>query len=371
LNKNLLYLQIARGLAALIVVFHHITASEGFYFHVNSIRGLFTAGWNAVDFFFVLSGFIIYYIHEKDLGDKTQLKRYLSKRFVRIYPIYWIIALVSLVLILAGNDVTTKSSLVGISSHPGYILKSFFLIHQNSLPFLVVAWSLCYEVFFYLVFGIAILAGKSALWVAGSIYLLLFGYQLFDPQAYSNSALLSFMAGNFHIEFILGILTAICFRALQRATANHSLSRQVSPVVLVFTGLAMFASAWAFSLNWPAQFGKFTVYSRLLYGLASALIILGIAQFELLSKNRLARFLLLLGDSSYVLYLIHPVVLAILFKIIIRVGIDGSRPWINYLLFPAGAACCISVGFLIHTKLEKPLLQVFNKPMQKRKSAVV
>jgi exopolysaccharide production protein ExoZ len=63
MDKKLPYLQIARAIAALIVVLHHITGAGTFYLNFNPVGGIFMVGWNGVDFFFVLSGFIIYYIH--------------------------------------------------------------------------------------------------------------------------------------------------------------------------------------------------------------------------------------------------------------------------------------------------------------------
>jgi exopolysaccharide production protein ExoZ len=350
-------------LAALIVVLHHITAAEGFYFNFTAFGGFFKPGWNAVDFFFVLSGFIIYYIHEKDLGQKKQWRYYLSKRFIRIYPIYWLIALVSLALILVGNDSTSKASLNDISSNPYYILRSLFLIPQRNLPFLVVAWSLCYEVFFYLVFGIAIVVGKKALWVAGFCYLALFGYRLIYPDVFGNSVALSFFSSNYHIEFIFGILTAWCFMHLQKSS--------LAIRWIWVAGLLLFSAAWCASLFLEKDLGKFSLYSRLVFGFASAMIILGMARLPLAGRSAMTRCLLLLGDSSYVLYLIHPVLLAILFKVITHIGIHGNHPWINYTIFPVAAGCCVLAGFLLHIKVEKPMLQALNKPFQKRRSAIV
>ncbi|NBQ54213.1 MAG: acyltransferase, partial [Proteobacteria bacterium] len=43
-----------------------------------------------VDFFFVLSGFIILHAHMDDIGRPARLGRYLWRRAVRVYPIYWI-----------------------------------------------------------------------------------------------------------------------------------------------------------------------------------------------------------------------------------------------------------------------------------------
>jgi exopolysaccharide production protein ExoZ len=359
MNKNLPYLQIARGIAALIVVLHHITGAEFFYFNVTTFHGFFLAGWNSLDFFFVLSGFIIYYVHDRDLGQKARWKRYFSKRFVRIYPIYWLIALAALTMILAGNETTTKASLAEIGSNPAYITRSLLLIPQSTMPFLVVSWSLCYEVFFYLVFGLAIVLGRRTLWIAAACYLVLFGFRLIYPNVFQDSVALSFFSSNYHIEFILGILTAWCFKA--------GLNIRRGWII----GLVLFAAAWAVSFSFEGDLGKFSLNSRLVYGCISGLIILSIARLSIKKENALGRFLMLLGDASYTLYLIHPIVLAILFKGITRVGVQGDHPWVNYTIFPIALGLCILASVIVHAKIERPILQFFNKPSQKKRSAII
>jgi peptidoglycan/LPS O-acetylase OafA/YrhL len=49
-------------------------------------------------FFFILSGFIITSVHWQDVGNARRLPGYIFKRFVRVYPIYWIV----FVLVLTG-----------------------------------------------------------------------------------------------------------------------------------------------------------------------------------------------------------------------------------------------------------------------------
>ncbi|MDB5052413.1 MAG: acyltransferase 3 [Bacilli bacterium] len=108
-------------------------------------------GDREVDIFFVLSGFIIYYIHSADIGKKEQLKLFLIKRFVRIYPIYWVVLIgMTLVYLLIPN--TGK----GFELEFDNIVRSIILFPQiNHLPTIAVAWTLSYEILFYIFFCIA------------------------------------------------------------------------------------------------------------------------------------------------------------------------------------------------------------------------
>lgn len=169
-------IQIFRGLAALIVVLHHITASNGFYFQYLPFNNIFKAGWNGVDFFFVLSGFIITYVHYKDLGHQNRIPSYLTKRIIRIYPPYWIFAIISTIFYFFIHTVNTDSLL--------FIVKSFFLVPQDHNPVLDVGWSLVHEIVFYILFAIYIFGGFKV-FITGLActlfsYLLIFFNHLFS-----------------------------------------------------------------------------------------------------------------------------------------------------------------------------------------------
>lgn len=380
MNKTLPYLQVARGIAALAVVFHHITAAEIFYFGSCSFSGIFNPGWSAVDFFFVLSGFIIYYIHGKDLGHSDRWRKYMEKRLIRIYPIYWFLALISLVMILVGHNHISRAGMSDLYADPGYILKSFFLIPQPNAPFLTVAWSLCFEIFFYLVFGLGILFNKKILWLFPLIYITVSLCQIVVPGIFGDNYLFMFLSTNFHLEFLLGILTAWCFITWQKNSAPQDQlpvnSRPSDKTLWLLRwswlpGLLLFAAAWYGSLVNESVFGKFTIYSRLFYGIASMLIIIGIAQYQEIGKSMLARFFLLLGDASYSLYLVHPMVLALFFKLITRAGIHVQNKWMIVGIYLAASVCCVLTGIVLHKKVEKPMLGTLNGRIKRRKNSPV
>ena len=83
-------LQVFRGLAALGVVAHHaVLSTESFVGTLPEPLALWLGmGFLGVDFFFVLSGFIIMYAHMDDARTSAALKRYAFKRLSRIYPAY-------------------------------------------------------------------------------------------------------------------------------------------------------------------------------------------------------------------------------------------------------------------------------------------
>ena len=94
-------LQVFRALAAIVVVLFHITIYAQEKLKHALLGGTFSFGHTGVDFFFVLSGFIIFYAHHDVFGDRSQLRTYAFKRFIRIFPIYWIVTLTKLAVLLA------------------------------------------------------------------------------------------------------------------------------------------------------------------------------------------------------------------------------------------------------------------------------
>ncbi|MCM2535843.1 acyltransferase [Neobacillus pocheonensis] len=147
-KQKLLLVQSLRGIAALIVLIHHGAGIGKKYLNYEYLNNIFSAGWLGVDFFFVLSGFIIYYVHHKDIGQKQRLKQFYLKRFLRVYPIYWIMTIVLVTLFFL-----VPSWGIGYETKLNVIIKSILLLPQSHDPIVNVGWSLVYEVFFYAVFG--------------------------------------------------------------------------------------------------------------------------------------------------------------------------------------------------------------------------
>ena len=171
LPRGIFSLQAGRAVAAILVVlFHDSVAIFALpkYWGTKPFGRLFDFGDSGVYFFFVLSGFIILHAHDEDLG-RRRIAKYIYKRFVRIYPTYWII----LLLVLPPYFIDRNFGL-GLETRPDVIVSSFLLIHFNSLYSVVaVAWTLFHEILFYALFSIAIWSTRLGLvvfllWFAAS-----------------------------------------------------------------------------------------------------------------------------------------------------------------------------------------------------------
>jgi peptidoglycan/LPS O-acetylase OafA/YrhL len=157
-RQKLGWLEFARGMAALLVVISH-----------GSLAGVperfwpFTVplGSAAVAFFFVLSGFIIFYVHSGDIGRPDRAANYTWRRVVRIFPTYWLVFAIDIGLHLAVNN---RVDMPELSLQP--IAHELLLLPGGRL-YISVAWTLRHELLFYALFLVLILNRRAGLLLLG------------------------------------------------------------------------------------------------------------------------------------------------------------------------------------------------------------
>jgi peptidoglycan/LPS O-acetylase OafA/YrhL len=179
-------LELGRFIASLMVVLTHLLpdldrqAGPG---TAPVLGGLMAPGPFAVTFFFVLSGFVMATTHRGDFGSARGMLRFWWRRVCRIYPVYWLALLIPLhylySVIATPKAVELYLLFVFAATPPAAFtaprfLSLFLLSPFANTPFATTdlippAWSLRYELAFYLMFGLAMLpyVGKPllALWV--------------------------------------------------------------------------------------------------------------------------------------------------------------------------------------------------------------
>lgn len=184
-------------MAALLVVLHHATLGAPVFYNAEPFYNFFLFGSAGVDFFFVLSGFIIYYIHSDDQNSWTAIKKYILKRIIRIYPAFLLVSLVLLGAYLTFPQWSPRGDLINMQ----YLTDSLLLLPSSQRPLLTVGWTLVHEMFFYTVFIVVILnkkIGVSLLWGWGLLILLANVYIVkldFPSSFYLNAHNLEFLLG--------------------------------------------------------------------------------------------------------------------------------------------------------------------------------
>lgn len=330
-------LQALRAFAAVIVLVYH-SNTEIFtnpkYFTSEPSHGLFQFGHAGVDIFFVLSGFIMFHLYRFDHGA-ADMKNYLERRLIRIYPPYW---MVLTALLGAGAAAYGRFSSGDVLS--SYLLAPFAVGPYGSpKTVLIVAWSLYHEVLFYLLFAIFIwsrAAGGAVLglWLAGSLILLV------APGP--APALATFYFHPIHLLFGLGLFSAWI---AEKVTRDIALACVVLGALLFLLTAA--ADDRASSLL-PAQ-ARF-----ISYGLAAMGVIIGLVNLESRQAIHAPKAAVLLGDASYSIYLIHQPALVLAAKVIARIA-PATRADAGFFEI-AMPLFAIAAGVGLHLAVEKPLI---------------
>jgi len=355
MQKKLGLIQVFRGFAAISVVLFHILTASVFYFKTTWLNGVFSAGSVGVDFFFVLSGFIMMYIHYGDLINRSNVKAFFLKRFIRIYPIYWIIASVYLFFQLYTGKYSIKTNLV-------FIIKSYLLIPQAVDPFLFPAWSLIFECFFYIIFGTCLLLGiKWSKYVfAGWLLLILIG-QIIDIPFFHQMSFSPLI-----LEFLFGCFIGYIFHTYSNRIKEYDNG-------IFYSGLALMVIVWilgSFFLTLPV---KKSLWSCMIYGSISSLLILGSALKDTNGTIRLPNILLLIGESSYTIYLSHQIVLGLVYKKSVLLFSKNFTTGLLNIIGIIAFILAVIVGIIFHEAIEKKLLPKLQKwmlPPKKLKSDV-
>jgi len=280
-----------RFFAALLVVI----------FHYNLTRTLFPAfianhGYDAVTFFFVLSGFILTYVYGVPLGGalNVSVRRFMIARLLKICPTYYLaILIVALLFAIAG----TLNQLASIQT--GLVLSMVqSWIPQFSLSLNPPAWSLSNEMVFYLLFP-AIwsttrhLSATSALAMAGAIVLsttVLRGVLSDGDEAWQNFRAY-FPLLNLP-QFMWGMALGFMYLTVPRSGRAHC--------GFFLAGLGVLCSAFLVQ----SAFGWIPDSATLCVAFGS--IIFGAAGMSgLLLKLLSTRCLIILGESSYAIYILH------------------------------------------------------------------
>ena len=341
-------LQALRALAALALALAH------FYAQFLQKPGDDSFGFLGigVDVFFVTSGFIMLHLSWDNFGSAKNALQFFRRRLARIVPLYWgcTFLFAFYILLLMTFEQAQKSWAL--------LFKSLLFIpaiapNGGIYPFLEVGWTLNFEMFFYMCFALCLLLSRSwgifalmtgliGLCIAGNFFIL-----PFVLQYWSNLMIL---------EFLFGVALAFAYRMFPPI-----------PRALIYplTGITVVLSAALYFnlLNIP-----FTATSRTFVWGAFALFAVACAVY---AKARTPRALEKLGDASYAIYLIHP--------LIIHLSIQASGILRTTPLAPltkgwsAVIAClCATIvaSVIVHTVFERPLTRLLNGNMKRRFATV-
>ena len=203
-------LQIGRALAALAVALQHtIRDADRYYPRYTGTEVGYTAdprGWvellgGGVDVFFVISGVVM--VLSTQSGNSRPLS-FLYRRFARIFPLWWVLTAVYIVLLLVLPQLFQASFFDPVHATCSMLLIPCTGPEGKVIPLIYAGWTLTYELVFYGLFALSLFMHQRVAQLLACIIMVLLWHGLHYTPLAANPAILH-SSGNIMIEFIFGI----------------------------------------------------------------------------------------------------------------------------------------------------------------------
>lgn len=349
-----------RGIAAIgVAFFFHYSHFNTPYFTAhpeaqpwfNAFRWFYQYGWNLVDFFFVLSGFIFMHVYLKKISENRISERtFFILRFSRLYPLHiatlLLVAAVQYFRLLSGRGYFDCQ----YNDLYHFMLNIFFLqagLFNDSFSFNGPSWSLSCEVFAYLIFFYTLRRTKrpAAIFVLYmftgiSILQMKLNYPIFNAQV--ARMLMAFFAGCllFYLNGYAGKLSSRSKRIILSAVVLYS----ILVAALVMKG------------GYTAVFGH---WERVMPLVVYPLFILLLLNVKLIGTFFSLRPFTFLGDLSYSIYLFHFPVQLLMYTFLPMAGVNLDYTKGSSLLIYASTT--ISLAAVSHYLFEKPVQRIIRE----------
>ncbi|MES9832427.1 MAG: acyltransferase [Candidatus Thiodiazotropha sp. DIVDIV] len=342
-----------RGIAAMwVVLLHGISYVSASAVMPGFVERVITKGWLGVDLFFILSGFVISYVHQSDFVqlDRSSISRFLKLRIARIYPAHFIAIIVLIPVVLGASLFSIYTFPEGADSQ--YTLSKFFysllLINgwgfPDSIGWNVPSWSVGSEWFAYLCFPfIAFIYNKMRNpWLHLLMIITIFctmvalAVYLNDMQKYMLDEHLSLT--RITSEFIIGCSLYNIHAKLKDSAFFDLTAITAASMAIVFASLGL------------SSFYDFLII------IAFAILLLSLSRsVGVAAKIFSTQPLIYLGKISYSIYLAHATTLMVFNQIFKRiVPPDVGDALYLIMFYSIYIACSILAGHLLYSLIEKP-----------------
>ena len=293
MNKSYLeQLDVFRALAALSVCAVHFSYNS--IFHIYFKQALF------VQFFFTLSGFVIYLNYHNQNFNIPKIKNFMIKRFFRLYPLHlfflfcFVLIELTRYFLLVNFGLESNNKPFQLNNLENFFLHLFFFQHYaDKYAFNGPAWSISVEMFLYFTFSIMIFLNKKYFFIIPIFFIILF--ILFLTNTYGE--------GYHHGAFFSGLYSfsigcVFCYIYLKNKNFFKSKVYNILYFVFLFLFLAeLFGYKILFKSNYAYIYSIF-------FGLIIYFACFLNKKF-FLYKIFFNNFFIFLGKISYSIYLGH------------------------------------------------------------------
>lgn len=301
-----------RGVAALMVIWYHVF--EGYAFAGGTTIDTFNHGYLAVDFFFILSGFVIGYAYDDRWGKNFTMKDFIKRRLIRLHPMVIMGAVVGAITFYIQGSVQWDGTHIGISMVMLSLLCTIFFIpampgvgyevrgNGEMFPLNGPCWSLFFEYIGNILYALFIrrLSNKALTIVVVLLGVALASFAIFNVSSYGNIGVGWTLDG---VNFIGGLL-----RMLFPFSMGMLLSRNFKPMKLrgafwicTLVMIALFAVPYLEGTESICTNGIYEAFCIII----AFPILLWIGASGTTTDKKSTQICKFLGDISYPIYVIH------------------------------------------------------------------
>ena len=301
-----------RGVAALMVIWYHVF--EGYAFAGGTTIDTFNHGYLAVDFFFILSGFVIGYAYDDRWGKNFTMKDFIKRRLIRLHPMVIMGAVVGAITFYIQGSVQWDGTHIGISMVMLSLLCTIFFIpampgvgyevrgNGEMFPLNGPCWSLFFEYIGNILYALFIrrLSNKALTIVVVLLGVALASFAIFNVSGYGNIGVGWTLDG---VNFIGGLL-----RMLVPFSMGMLLSRNFKPMKLrgafwicTLVMIALFAVPYLEGTESICTNGIYEAFCIII----AFPILLWIGASGTTTDKKSTQICKFLGDISYPIYVIH------------------------------------------------------------------
>ncbi|MDC2382114.1 acyltransferase [Bacteroides ovatus] len=301
-----------RGVAALMVIWYHVF--EGFAFASNSAIETLNHGYLAVDFFFILSGFVIGYAYDDRWGKSLTMKDFFKRRLIRLHPMVIMGAVLGAITFCIQGSVQWDGTHVAISMIMLSLLCTIFFIpampgvgyevrgNGEMFPLNGPCWSLFFEYIGNILYALFIrrLSNKALTVFVVLLGVALAAFAVFNVSTYGNIGVgwtldgVNFLGGSLRMlfPFSLGMLMSRNFKAMKVKGAFW-----ICAIALI----ALFSVPYLEGLEPLCMNGVYEAFCVIV----AFPIILWIGASGTTTDKQSTKICKFLGDISYPVYVIH------------------------------------------------------------------
>ena len=284
-----------RGVAATIVVFFHVNWNN----HVTSLH-LFRQAFLFVDLFFILSGFIIVTVYGRRIRTSSDVIRFMTRRFFRLYPLHlatllFLVALETSKYFSASYGLSTSSDIFAFQRTIRAIFVNLAFLQGagvlDTLSWNTPSWSISCEMIAYATF--------SLIATTGLVMSRLFWLMIIPIVA--GYAYLIIDRGTLNVTFDVGVIRCLSGFFL------GALIARVPPAAFpnLLAAISIFATALIIScLSGSAEIVVIPAFAVLVYAL--------INDESTIANILLTKPLAFLGEISFSIYLVHYLVISVI-----------------------------------------------------------